>query len=63
MAQNANRQNVANSTRVVAEPMLASHFGNAIIDPLFAQFATLVAEHLAVEKTKHINLVISMTRK
>ncbi|KAH9751095.1 s-adenosyl-l-methionine-dependent methyltransferases superfamily protein [Citrus sinensis] len=56
-------QNVANSIRAVTEPMLASHFGNAVIDPLFARFATLVAEHLAVEKTKHISLVISMTRK
>ncbi|KAH9751086.1 salicylate/benzoate carboxyl methyltransferase [Citrus sinensis] len=45
-------QNVANSIRAVTEPMLASHFGNAVIDPLFARFATLVAEHLAVEKTK-----------
>ncbi|KAK9214179.1 hypothetical protein WN944_006167 [Citrus x changshan-huyou] len=56
-------QNVANSIRAVTEPMLVSHFGNAVIDPLFARFATLVAEHLAVEKTKHISLVISMTRK
>ncbi|KAH9685253.1 s-adenosyl-l-methionine-dependent methyltransferases superfamily protein [Citrus sinensis] len=56
-------QNVANSIRAVTEPMLASHFGNAVIDPLFARFATLVAEHLAVEKTKHISLVFSMTRK
>ncbi|KAL9451595.1 hypothetical protein AB3S75_013207 [Citrus x aurantiifolia] len=56
-------QNVANSIRAVTEPTLASHFGNAVIDPLFARFATLVAEHLAVEKTKHISLVISMTRK
>ncbi|GAY66729.1 hypothetical protein CUMW_251140 [Citrus unshiu] len=56
-------QNVANSIRAVTEPMLASHFGNAVIDPLFARFATLVAEHLAVEKTKYISIVISMTNK
>ena len=56
-------QNVANSIRAVTEPMLVSHFGNAVIDPLFARFATLVAEHLVVEKTKYISLVISMTNK
>ncbi|KAJ4717088.1 Carboxyl methyltransferase [Melia azedarach] len=56
-------QNVANCIRAVAEPMLANHFGDFIIDPLFAKYATHVAEHLAVEKTKHVNIVISLTKK
>ncbi|KAJ4717090.1 Carboxyl methyltransferase [Melia azedarach] len=56
-------QNVANCIRAAAESMLGNHFGHSIIDPLFAKYAIHVAEHLAVEKTKHINIVISMTKK
>lgn len=56
-------QNVANCIRAITETMLATHFGEGIINPLFAKYAKHVADHLALEKTKYINLVISMTKK
>ncbi|KAG6737433.1 hypothetical protein POTOM_058954 [Populus tomentosa] len=56
-------RNVANIVRAVAEPMLVSHFGDDIIDELFKRYAEYVGEHLCVEKTKHINIVLTMTKK
>ncbi|KAL5831838.1 hypothetical protein ACOSQ4_017192 [Xanthoceras sorbifolium] len=56
-------KNVANCIRAVTEPMLlACHFGKSIIDTLFNRYASHVAQHLAVEKTKYINIVVSMTK-
>ncbi|KAK2657143.1 hypothetical protein Ddye_010195 [Dipteronia dyeriana] len=55
-------KNVANCIRAVSETMLAIHFGESIIDILFTRYAHHVAHHLAVEKTKHINIVISMSK-
>ncbi|XP_077210762.1 putative jasmonic acid carboxyl methyltransferase 2 [Tasmannia lanceolata] len=54
---------VANSIRAVAESMLATHFGEAVIDDLFLRYEKNVVEHLAKEKTKHINLVISLIKR
>lgn len=34
-------QNFTKCTRAVSEPMLASHFGEDIIDPLFAKYNKL----------------------
>ncbi|KAF8406462.1 hypothetical protein HHK36_008549 [Tetracentron sinense] len=56
-------KNVAKGIRAVAESMLTTHFGEAIIDDLFSRYTEHVAEHLSKEKTKHVNLVISMTKK
>ncbi|KAG6737434.1 hypothetical protein POTOM_058955 [Populus tomentosa] len=56
-------RNVANIVRAVAEPMLVSHFGDDIIDELFKRYAEYVGEHLCVEKTKHINIVLTLTKK
>ncbi|KAI9377128.1 hypothetical protein POPTR_019G022402v4 [Populus trichocarpa] len=56
-------RNVANIVRAVAEPMLVSHFGDDITDELFKRYAEYVGEHLCVEKTKHINIVLTMTKK
>ncbi|EOY32829.1 S-adenosyl-L-methionine-dependent methyltransferases superfamily protein, putative [Theobroma cacao] len=56
-------QNVANCIRAITEPLLASHFGETIIHNLFTRYAQHVAEHLSIEKTKFVNIVISMTRK
>ncbi|KAI5554614.1 hypothetical protein POPTR_019G022400v4 [Populus trichocarpa] len=56
-------RNVANIVRAVAEPMLVSHFGDEIMDELFKRYAEHVGEHLCVEKTKHINIVLTMTKK
>lgn len=56
-------QSVASCIRAVTEPILASHFGQGVIDTLFRSYAKHVAEHLALEKTKFINLVVSITKK
>ncbi|KAA8520354.1 hypothetical protein F0562_014610 [Nyssa sinensis] len=56
-------ENVASRKRAVMEPLLASHFGDSIIDNLFMKCAKHVAEHLSMEKTKFFNVVISLTKK
>ncbi|XP_061943803.1 probable methyltransferase TCM_000331 [Populus nigra] len=56
-------RNVANIIRAAAEPMLVSHFGDDIMDELFKRYAEYVGEHLCVEKTKHIKIVLTMTKK
>ncbi|KAK2637760.1 hypothetical protein Ddye_025555 [Dipteronia dyeriana] len=55
-------KNVSNGVRAVSEPMLATHFGESIIDILFTRYAHHVAHHLVVEKTKFINIAVSMTK-
>ncbi|KAJ0039785.1 hypothetical protein Pint_28338 [Pistacia integerrima] len=56
-------KSVASCIRAVTEPILASHFGEGVTDTLFARYAKHVAEHLALEKTKFINIVVSITKK
>ncbi|KAI3867707.1 hypothetical protein MKW92_016522 [Papaver armeniacum] len=52
---------IANSIRAVSEPLLASHFGEEIINELFSRFREIVANYAAKEKTEYTNLVISVT--
>ncbi|GAB4853542.1 hypothetical protein Ancab_017733 [Ancistrocladus abbreviatus] len=54
---------VADTMRAVAEPILASEFGEAIMDELFLRFKDLVMGLSATKKMKHFNIVVSMTRK
>ncbi|XP_058097328.1 S-adenosyl-L-methionine:benzoic acid/salicylic acid carboxyl methyltransferase 2-like [Magnolia sinica] len=56
-------RNAAKIIRAVAESMLANHFGEAIIEDLFKKYEENVAEHLAKEKTKYVNVTVSMTKK
>ncbi|KAI7726130.1 hypothetical protein M8C21_031010 [Ambrosia artemisiifolia] len=56
-------KNTAKVMRAVYEPLLASHFGNSIIDVLFKKIETYVAEHLSKKKTSHFFINISMTKK
>ncbi|MBA0844371.1 hypothetical protein Goarm_001471, partial [Gossypium armourianum] len=57
-------RNVANCIRAITESMIASHFGDTIIDDLFSRFAQHVGEHLSCEKTKYyVTIVVSMTMK
>ncbi|XP_058097296.1 S-adenosyl-L-methionine:benzoic acid/salicylic acid carboxyl methyltransferase 3-like isoform X1 [Magnolia sinica] len=56
-------RNVAKIIRAVTESLLANHFGEAIVDNLFKKYGENVANHLTKEKTKHVNLVLSMTKK
>ncbi|KAF8405265.1 hypothetical protein HHK36_010166 [Tetracentron sinense] len=54
---------VANCMRAVAESLLVSHFGKAIIDKLFQRYREIIADRMSKEKTEFINVVVSMTRK
>ncbi|XVF15801.1 hypothetical protein REPUB_Repub09cG0187600 [Reevesia pubescens] len=54
----------ANCVRAVTEHLLASHFGDAIIERLFARLAIHEAEHLDLDNDeKVVNIVVSMTKK
>ncbi|CAK9182649.1 unnamed protein product [Ilex paraguariensis] len=53
----------AKAVRAIVEPMLASHFGHSIMDNLFERFAVCVAEHLAVEKTKSLDIVVALKKR
>ncbi|GFP92531.1 jasmonate o-methyltransferase [Phtheirospermum japonicum] len=54
---------VAKIVRAVIESMIESHFGKGIIDELFARYGQLVDDYFSKVEAKHINLVISVTRK
>nr|XP_043621474.1 S-adenosyl-L-methionine:benzoic acid/salicylic acid carboxyl methyltransferase 3-like [Erigeron canadensis] len=56
-------KNTAKMVRACLEPLLAIHFGSSVIDKLFENYGKRVAEHLAVEKTRHYNIAISLTKK
>ncbi|XP_059648673.1 benzoate carboxyl methyltransferase-like [Cornus florida] len=56
-------ENVARWSRAIWEPILANHFGETVIDELFARFAKHVAEHLSAEKAKIFSIVISLRKK
>ncbi|KAL8490452.1 hypothetical protein ACS0TY_025594 [Phlomoides rotata] len=56
-------QLVSNTIRAVVESMLESHFGAQIMDELFRRYAQLVDHYFSTTVAKHINLVISLTRK
>ncbi|XP_078158998.1 anthranilate O-methyltransferase 3-like [Carex rostrata] len=55
--------NIAKVMRSVLEPMIACHFGSAIVDDLFSRFAINVAKHLLKEKLKVSVLALSLKRK
>ncbi|XXG84513.1 hypothetical protein AAC387_Pa10g2015 [Persea americana] len=56
-------EKVAKYMRAVAEPLLTSHFGEAIIDDLFERYKDIVSEYMEREDAKFINLVSSIERK
>ncbi|KGN48856.1 hypothetical protein Csa_003407 [Cucumis sativus] len=53
--------NVAKYMRAVAEPILISHFGEAIIDELFIRYGQIIVDRMAKEKLEFVNLTISLT--
>ena len=55
--------NVAKCMRAVAEPLLASHFGEAIIDEVFRRYKEIITDRMAKEKTEFFNVTVSMIRK
>ncbi|XP_061354023.1 S-adenosyl-L-methionine:benzoic acid/salicylic acid carboxyl methyltransferase 3-like [Gastrolobium bilobum] len=55
--------NVAQLMRAVAEPLLVSHFGEAIIDEVFSRYQEILTDRMSKEKTEFTNITISLTRK
>uniref|UniRef100_A0A0E0DZQ7 Jasmonate O-methyltransferase n=1 Tax=Oryza meridionalis TaxID=40149 RepID=A0A0E0DZQ7_9ORYZ len=55
-------QNITMGIRSVLESLIASHFGESILDVLFQEFRPLVAQHLEREKTKYAVIVMSLKK-
>ncbi|XP_068664270.1 probable jasmonic acid carboxyl methyltransferase 2 [Aristolochia californica] len=55
--------NTAKIMRAVAEPILVSHFEAELMDEVFRRYGEIVAEHLSSERTKHVNLLVTLTRR
>ncbi|XP_059637239.1 probable jasmonic acid carboxyl methyltransferase 2 [Cornus florida] len=55
-------QRVAKTVRAVVESMLECHFGRYIMDDLFRRYSDIVDDHLSKNRTKYINLVVSMSK-
>jgi hypothetical protein len=54
--------NVAQCMRAVAEPLLVSHFGDAIIEEVFRRYKEILSDRLAKEKTRFVNVTVSMAK-
>ena len=54
---------VAKYMRAVVEPLLVTHFGDAIIDEVFHRYGKIIDDRISKEKTQFINLTISVTKK
>ncbi|KAJ7978344.1 Carboxyl methyltransferase [Quillaja saponaria] len=54
---------IANNMRSVDEPILASHFGEQVMDDLFCKFKEDVLDHMEAHKCQYINLAISLIKK
>ena len=54
--------NVTKCIRAVAEPLLASHFGEAIIDEVFRRYREIIADRMSKEKTEFVNVIISLIK-
>ncbi|KAL6270064.1 hypothetical protein ACE6H2_026975 [Prunus campanulata] len=52
----------ATDIRAVGEPILASQFGEEVMDDLFRRFEADVLDHMERENCQFINLVISLTK-
>ncbi|KAJ7978341.1 Carboxyl methyltransferase [Quillaja saponaria] len=53
---------VANSIRSVSESILASHFGEQVMDELFCRFKEDVLDHMEAHKCQYIILVVSLIK-
>ncbi|CAN6825334.1 unnamed protein product [Brassica oleracea] len=54
---------VAKTIRAVQESMLASHFGEEILDKLFDTYGRIIDEEVAKEDIKHITFFVVLRRK
>ncbi|CAL0322386.1 unnamed protein product [Lupinus luteus] len=55
-------ERVARTIRAVVEPLFESHFGSNIMDELFRRYGELVEDHLSRNRTKYINLVLTLVK-
>ena len=55
--------NVARCIRVVAEPLIKKHFGEAILDDLFMVYASMISKHLKKAKAKYPIIIIYLKAK
>ncbi|KAE8010526.1 hypothetical protein FH972_006893 [Carpinus fangiana] len=55
--------NVAKCMRAVAEPLLISHFGDAIIEEVFRRYKEILSDRLSKEKTRFINVTVSLIKR
>ncbi|KAJ4982249.1 hypothetical protein NE237_033086 [Protea cynaroides] len=56
-------QKMAKAIRAVVEPLIACHFGDAVIDVLFNRYIEYVGNHLSMEEGKFVSFVISLRGK
>ncbi|XP_026453347.1 salicylate carboxymethyltransferase-like isoform X2 [Papaver somniferum] len=59
-------KNTVNFMRAISESLVVSHFGKEIIEELHKRCREIIAPRLSREgsrKTKHLSIVISMTRR
>ncbi len=59
----ADGYSLAKCIRAVAEPLLVSHFGDAIIDEVFRRYKEITDDRMSKEKTQFINVTISVTKR
>ncbi|XP_054822739.1 S-adenosyl-L-methionine:benzoic acid/salicylic acid carboxyl methyltransferase 1-like [Prosopis cineraria] len=53
---------VAQCIRAVYEPLVVSHFGEAIVEHVFRQYQEILADRMLKENTVSINVTVSMTK-
>ncbi|XP_065048855.1 anthranilate O-methyltransferase 2-like [Musa acuminata AAA Group] len=56
-------KNVVGYMRAAFQPLIAEHFGDAILDELFSIYAANISRHLLQQKSKHYQFVISLKKK
>ncbi|RWW53748.1 hypothetical protein BHE74_00039723 [Ensete ventricosum] len=56
-------KNVTGYVRAAVQPLIAEHFGDAILDELFSIYGANVSRHLLQRKSKHYVFVISLKKK
>ncbi|KAE8703819.1 Salicylate carboxymethyltransferase [Hibiscus syriacus] len=54
--------NVAKCMRAVAEPLIVSHFGEAIVDQVFQRYREIIADRMSKEKTEFVNVIVSLIK-
>ncbi|KAJ0733203.1 putative salicylate carboxymethyltransferase [Helianthus annuus] len=55
--------NMSKCMRAVAEPLLLSHFGESIMEEVFARYTNVIKNRMLIEDAKLVNVTVSMTRK